>query len=423
MAKGRIKKTTVDEALPQEQDWFLWDERVRGFGLKVTPKGAKTYIFQYRMGGRASKVRRYTIGKHGKLTPDGARKIAERLAAQVAQGEDPQHEKIETRKENAVLAFAAYAEKFAADYLSLRWPKTGKQAAVLLRKYVAPIWRDKPLTAIRRKDMSDVLRPLRSQPATEKSVYAVVRKLFNWAVSEGDINSSPLVGMEAPAGPPARDRVLTDEEVALIWQCSYEMDYPYGPAARVLILTGQRLREVTALSWSELSRDEAMWRLPAPRTKNKVAHTIPLSPAVISELNLIAESQGHQGRWPRAGYVFTTTNGAKPINGFSKAKARLDKVVASALAEMEHPLEMESWRFHDFRRTLATGMQRLGVRFEVTEAILNHVSGAKGGIAGIYQRHDWADEKAAALNAWADHIAYILSGEDRGNVVPLVKAS
>jgi hypothetical protein len=116
MATGRITKSTVDSAQPEAKDWFLWDQRLGGFGLKVTPKGSKSYLFQYRLGGRGSKVRRYTIGKHGKLTPDAARKIAEQLAAQVAQGEDPQASRVKGREEALNLAFTGYVQRFYNEY-------------------------------------------------------------------------------------------------------------------------------------------------------------------------------------------------------------------------------------------------------------------------------------------------------------------
>jgi integrase len=122
-------------------------------------------------------------------------------------------------------------------------------------------------------------------------------------------------------------------------------------------------------------------------------------------------------KWPRRGLLFTTT-GKTPVSGFSKAKKRLD----AAIARLNEGEALEDWTLHDLRRTLATGMQRLGVRFEVTEAILNHVSGSRSGVAGIYQRHDWRPEKQTALQAWSDHIERLMSGADESNVVRLAEA-
>ena len=188
--------------------------------------------------------------------------------------------------------------------------------------------------------------------------------------------------MKAPVGATARERVLTDEELMLVWRASEKLGYPYGPFLRALILSGQRLREVGKLSWSEVSREGAVWTLAGVRTKNGKPHTVPLSGLLIAELDAIAEQ--HLGRepgdWPRRGPVFTTT-GDKPINGYGKIRKRVAKFVNELNQAQDEPIVIEHWVFHDLRRTLASGLQRLGVRFEVTEAILNHVGASKSGVA------------------------------------------
>jgi integrase len=187
---------------------------------------------------------------------------------------------------------------------------------------------------------------------------------------------------------------------------------------RLLLLTGARREEVAALDWSELDRTARVWTLPTGRSKNDVAACQPLSELAVAELDQLATRFGIGRGWPSRGLVLSTT-GYSPISGYSGAKARLDKIVVGLLTEQDTPRDMESWRLHDLRRTVATGLQRLGVRFEVTEAVLNHVSGSKSGVAGIYQRHDWAKEKAVALQAWAEHVRQVLAGVERTNVVEL----
>ena len=134
-------------------------------------------------------------------------------------------------------------------------------------------------------------------------------------------------------------------------------------------------------------------------------------------LDILAKRHGTAAGWPKSGLVFSTT-GNTSVSGYSRAKNRLDKAI-DALAEKQDASPPAPWRLHDLRRTLATGLQRLGVRFEVTEAVLNHVSGSKSGVAGIYQRHDWAPEKVAALEAWAAHVAVLMTGADQTNVIQL----
>ena len=185
----------------------------------------------------------------------------------------------------------------------------------------------------------------------------------------------------------SRDRVLTDRELAAVWCVAEKIGGSFGRIVQLLILTGQRREEVTGLSWPELSEDRLTWTIPGARAKNGKAHIVPL-PAMAREL--LPAKPGVNGQEP--GLVFPGQRGTA-FAGWSKSKAQLD--TSSGVV---------NWRIHDLRRTLATGLQRLGVRLEVTEAVLNHVAGSRGGIVGIYQRHNWALEKRAALEAWADHL-------------------
>lgn len=410
----RITKSSVDAAQQGEKDYLLWDDRLPGFGVKVTPKGSKVFVYQYRLGGRGSPVRRYTIGKFGPITAEQARREAEMLALKVAQGVDPQRMKAETARIAIDLAFNAYVERFHAAYLIKEWPASQRDALALLRRYAAPVLGNKPLTELTRKDVTAVLAGPRDKVATTSLLFATLRRMLRWAVNQGDLERSPMEGMDAPAKAPSRDRVLSDGELRLVWQASHTLGYPFGYIFRLLLLTGARREEVASLDWSELSQEECVWLLPSSRSKNGVSARQPLSTLAMAELVALAE---RAGGWPRAGLLFST-NGMTSVSGHSKAKARLDAAVA-ALADEEGLAPPAPWRVHDLRRTLATGLQRLGVRFEVTEAVLNHVSGAKSGVAGVYQRHDWADEKRDAAQAWADHLSRLLTGVDQTNVLRL----
>jgi len=418
MATGRINKSSVDATRPAAREVLLWDDKVSGFGLKVTPTGAKTYLFQYRLGGRAGKTRRVTIGKHGSLTPDGARKEAERIARLVAQGLDPQQQKQDNARKAVDLAFKGYATTFVDDCLKVRWKASHKDGEALLRLYAVPVLGSKPVHEINRADIRAVLAKSKGKVATSRNLFAVLRRLFRWAVSQGDIDVSPLHGMEPPPLPVKRDRVLSDPELKLAWKAAGSLGYPFGPLVRLLIVTGQRLEEVSGLEWSELTKITSMWALPADRAKNGNASMVPLSKLAVAELSALAKRTGRKDGWPRTGFVFSTT-GNTSVSGHSRAKRRLDKEMIALAAKSDDVSVIVPWRLHDLRRTLATGMQRLGVRFEVTEAILNHVSGSKAGVAGVYQLHDWGPEKKTALQAWSDHIESILSDADNNNVVRL----
>jgi integrase len=397
MPTARITKRSVDVLTPGSADVFLWDEVLKGFGLRLTPKGARSYVVQYRMGGREAPSRRYTIGSHGSpWTPETARREAERILIMVRQGTDPVDAKNQRRREAVDLAFDSYVESFSRLYLKKRW-KDWKLGEGVLRREVVPQLRNKPLPRIARSDLAPIWDRLDDRPAVGRLTHATLRKLFRWAVARGDLDRSPMEGLAAPAGVPARDRVLTDEELAILWKATNRIGRPFGPLFRLLILTGQRREEVAGMDWSELDRGTACWLIPAYRTKNRKAQLVPLS----SEATRVIDEIAGTAKWPRSGYVFSTT-GKTPVSGFSKAKRRLDELMSEALED-----QFSTWRAHDIRRTLATGLQRLGVRFEVTEAVLNHVSGSRSGVAGVYQRYDWAAEKRAALDGWARHLQTI----------------
>ncbi len=431
MAQAKITKRTVDAASAGERDQFLWDDEVRGFGLKVTPAGGKVYVFQYRLArpGEAERTAaaRWTIGRHGKLTPDQARKEAKRLAALVEQGIDPRELEAEKHaakdeadrlaKEKArlesELAFDRMADLWLSHYETekARRPASVRLARLVVTNHLKPALGSKPLSHISRADLQSIIDaiPVR-QKGMRRAVFAYASVLFGWAVKRGDISANPLLAMQKPEAPKARDRVLDDDELASIWKATASLGDPFEAFFRLLILTGQRRSEVAGLNWSELDRATATWTLPAARAKNDAAQIVPLSVQAVLELDRLAKGD----KWPKAGLVLTTT-GKTPISGMSKAKAALD----TAIAEQREGKALPDWRIHDLRRTLATGLQRLGVRFEVTEAVLNHVSGSRAGVAGIYQRHDWKDEKRSALDAWARHVAAILQPADAGNVVQL----
>jgi integrase len=410
MATGRITKSAIDNLHAGERDKLLWDEKLSGFGVKVTPKGKKVFVFQYRLGGRGAKVRRYTIGQFGAFTAEKGRQEAERLSRLVAQGIDPQSDKVDRQRAAVELAFSGYVDRFEKDCLEVKWKASAGEARSMLDRYAVPVLKQKPLPDINRRDIQAVLDPLNDMPASASKMFAILRRMFNFAVARGDLDSSPLDGMEPPPVPDARDRVLEDLELALIWKASGDLGDPFGPWVRLLILTGARREEVAGLSWKELRQDQKLWKLPAERAKNDRAYDIPLSDSAVEAIDGLAKGK----RWPKRGLLFSTT-GKTSVSGYSRAKTRLDKLIA----KLNDKEPLDHWVWHDLRRTLATGMQRLGVRFEVTEAILNHVGGSRSGVAGIYQRHDWRPEKARALQAWSAHISGLVTSADKSNVVNL----
>ncbi len=398
MATGRISKETVGHLQTSSAAAFLWDDELKGFGVRVTSSGSKTYVFQYRMGGREAKTQRYTIGRHGSpWTAATARMEAVRIFTLVRQRANPVDMDKQRRREAVELAFAAYADRFAKSCTGKGWRALVDRS---LRLHLIPVLGHKPLTQIVRSDIVIALDEIpREQIANRRNVFAVARRLFRWAVSRGDIKISPMEGMETPKAVKPRERWLTDKELPRIWNAAPRTHPCFGPIVRLLLATGQRREEVSGLSWSELDRKERMWTLPGERTKNGEPNYIPLNDLAVAELDRVAGAE----KWPTRGRTFATSTGGA-FSGYAKGKLKLDSLIEE---DGEGP--MPPWRLHDLRRTVATGFQRLGVRFEVTEAILNHVGGSRAGVAGIYQRHDWKPEKIEALRVWNAHLQEVLS--------------
>lgn len=431
MAQGTISKRAVDALKATGKTHYLWDNDPIGFGVRVTPAGAKSFIYQFRMGGRGSPVRREIIGRVEKIAPEKARERAHELAHLARVGTDPIEKKKADRKAKTEakltaeqLAFDAYCQRYLDQRVKPEGLASYGNIEMVFRLHAIPALRATPLPDLTKRNMVAVLDRI---PATsfglKRSAFAILNRMMNWAVARGDISANPMFGMKRPSAAPSRDRVLDDDELATIWHAAGKLRAPLGAFYRVLMMTGQRREEVAGMSWAELDRPTAIWTIPASRAKNGSAHLVPLAPAVVEELDWLALARQRRDRtndpdptnWPLGGSVMTF-QGAVSLSGFSKAKRDLDAEIEKVRSDAGR---LSPWRAHDLRRTLATGLQRLGVRFEVTEAVLNHVSGAKSGVAGVYQRHDWREEKRTALEAWARHVAAIVTPAGQTNVVPI----
>lgn len=417
-----ITKRTVDAAEPRSAAWFMWDQgkgSIAGFGLRVSPGGSKAYVLQYRMSG-AKSDRRYTIGRHGPWTPDKARERAAELRRLVDTGVDPfeadeaAHKGREReRVANLERAFDVVADSWLKSYKLDRHGKPRRQSSVNLATTVARHLKaqfgSRRIDELGRADIIaalDAIAP--GKVAMRSSVFSYGRILWKWAFARELVDVIPFAALSAPAKPVSRDVILTDAELPIIWRATRKVEYPFGPAFRLLLLTGQRRSEVFGMTWEELDKKAATWTIPADRAKNGQTHVVPLSDLAVAEITAMLTQPGQKApeNWPKRGLVFTTNN-KTAASGISKAKLRLD-AAANEIAG-EGGAKVSEWRLHDLRRTVATGLQKLGVRMEVTEAVLNHISGSKAGIVGIYQRHDWADERRAALDLWAAHVAGLIA--------------
>jgi integrase len=281
-----------------------------------------------------------------------------------------------------------------------------------------------PLEEITKKHVIHMLNQIGKRPraANSKSggavqmnrTFSMVRAIFNWAVSQARLESSPLDGMKKPRSEDERERVLSDDEIRWFWGACDDVGYPFGHVGKLLLSTLQRRSEVSDLPWPELDLRNTTWNIPGPRTKNKNAHIVHLSTGALRILK--------NTPLPHTGFVFTTL-GDRPVSGFAKAKELLDQAMLirrrrelglpeddagmrkllKIAADKPLPIEIPEWTYHDLRRTGTTKMagKPLKVPPHVVDKILNHSKGTIRGVAKIYNREEYLEERAEALDAWS----------------------
>jgi integrase len=425
-----VKRIESADAKPARQE--IPDGLLVGLYLVVQPSGAKSFAVRYRYAGQPRKL---TLGAFPAVTLDAARDIGGKALRAAAEGRDPATEKQERKGESKRAAleeargkrdlFENVAREFVerhamkstrettwretARILGLRPDAEGK--LVEFGGDVIPAWKGRKVQDITKRDVITLLDAVNDRaPIMANRVLAAVRKLFNWCLARDVIQVSPCSLIEPPSPERSRDRILRDDELRLVWNAAGADASPFGPLVKLLILTGQRLAEVGGMRWGELDLETKLWTLPAERVKNGERHEVPLSDAAVGILRALPRIKTTKG------FVFTTTRDAA-VSGFSRAKDRLDAAVEASLAKGAKP--PEHWTFHDLRRTMASGMARLGIQLPVIEKVLNHSSGSFRGVVGVYQRHSYADEKRQALDAWASFVQSTVSGEPRANVVTL----
>ena len=329
-----------------------------------------------------------------------ARAKAKGILGAIANGEDPRE-----TKRAAVKTAAKTVEVVAADFIKRHAkvhnkPRTWAETERLIAGDIIKIWGKRPITSIDQHDVVALLDAVtdRGSPIAANRVLAAGRKMFNWAIERGTLKVSPFDRVKAPTKEVSRDRVLVDSELALILQAADQLGPVLGAFVKILTLTGQRREEVAGMMWTELDADLTMWTIPRERTKNGIVHPIPTVPWVRSILTGLPRLEGSD-------FVLTTT-GRSSISGYSKCKAALD----AAITELNGGVPIPPFPMHDLRRSMASHMARLGVGLPTIEKLLNHTGGSFAGIVGVYQRHDFANEKRQAFEIWAQHLLALGTG-------------
>lgn len=379
--------------LPADKtDHIEWDEKLPGFGLRLRGS-ARTWIAQSRLHGKTVRIK---LGTADKMDAEAARRLAKQALGQIEEGINPHAVRQEAR-DKAAETFGAVAKLYLTHARARLKPRSMKEVTRHIGKHLA-CFDGELIHAINRRQVSLRLAEIAedSGPAAANRVRATLSALFGWAMREGIVDTNPVIGTNKATKSGARERVLTDAELAAIWAACRDDDH--GRIVKLLMLTGQRRDEVGAVTWDEIDLNREIWNLPAERSKNHRAHSIPLSPAAVA----ILQSMPRRVRNGAPDCVFGKSG--RRFSGWSKAKAALDRRIR----------EPAPWRLHDLRRTAATVMaDRLGVLPHVVEAVLNHVSGHKAGVAGVYNRARYEAEMRDALNRWDEYLQSIVGGTVR----------
>lgn len=407
----KMTAVTVEKMKPGETRIEKPDTLVKGLMLIVQTTGSKSWQLRYRAGGVR---RRMALGSYPDVSLADARKAATEALVVVSGGGDPVGEK---RAEKVVAELSErdkvenLVEQFAKRHLSTL--KSGATVKRELERHVVSVWGERDIHSITKRDVIDLLDGIADsgRGVSGNRVRSYVNKFLNWCVERDVIDHSPAMGVKPVVKEKSRDRFLSDDEIRWLWKACDRVGQPWGPLGKLLLLTGQRRGEVCGMTDREI--DGGLWSLSGERTKNGRAHTVPLSDAAVAVLGSVGRIKGARG-------LILTTTGDTPLSGNHKGRNHLAKAMAEiASEEAGKPIEIDHWTFHDLRRTAATGMARLGIPVRVTEAVLNHVSGTGGGIVAVYQRHDFAEEKRQALDAWASFVIDLVEGHRDDNVVKI----
>jgi integrase len=374
---------------------IAYDDDLGGFGLRIRAGGARTWIYQFKIG---SKSRRITLGSAKALSLVDARAAAAELHAKVKLGRDPAGEKWENRA-RAVETVAAALQSYLAYQRKRIRPRSYTEVERHLLKNCKTL-HNIPLTRVDRRTVASRLTSIATKcgDVTANRTRSSLSAFFAWAMREGLVDVNPVLGTNTQPER-TRDRVLSDDELKVIWNGLGADDY--STVVRLLMLTGQRADEIASLSWSEVGGDRIT--LPATRTKNGREHVVPLSPMARS---MFADRQRTDD------FVFGRRHG-RPFRGWGVCKAALDQRIRDRGATLA------PWVHHDLRRTMATWLAETGTPPHVIEAIINHVSGHKSGVAGIYNRASYEPQKRIALEKWAAHIETLVTGKRSSTIVTL----
>jgi integrase len=393
-----LRGSTLQPAAPGTRI-TIWDSAIPGGNIQITATGNISYGLQKRRKGQRHAPRRlvgyaWKLGQKPPIALADLHDMARAMLLDYAKGVDPKvrvRAAQEAAEKDSRETFSAVAKDFLADHVA--GLRSGHSVKLVFEAEILPVLGKRPIAEISDSDIARLVKGIaKTRVHRARNVLALLKGFFRWTIGQRayGLRSSPCDGltMNGLAGRvEPRQRVLTDGEIAAIGAATAAMGYPAGPFVRLLLLTGQRLREVSEMAWSEVDLDKALWTIAPSRMKNGAAHVVPLASESLALLRSVPCGSGK--------YVFSTCGGRKPISGFSKLKSRID----AALPEPITP-----WRFHDLRRTMQTGLSMLGVPDVVAELAIAH---SQKGSHRVYNQHGYLTEKRNAMERWEAHLRSI----------------
>jgi integrase len=374
-----------------------WDTKVPGFGVRTTDRGAKSYVLYTRYPPSKSPARR-ALGDAGKMTLAAGRKKAREWLDLIEQGIDPAARHQQAEEHDRRVTFGKVAEDWLSEVVRGR-QRQARTVELDLRREFIPRWGKRPITGISALDIRDAIKEVKERaPSQARNILGHLKRLFAWAEAQQvyGLDQSPVDRLKPTAivgKKNSRQRVLTDTEMRALWRAAEKLGYPYGDVFRLLALTGQRKSEVAEARWCEFDLQKKLWVIPPERMKGDAAHEVPITDDAMTLLASLPRFNGGD-------YLFSTTFGARPVNGFSTAKVNLDYAMRVELGHAVDPFVT-----HDVRRTMRTGLSALPIPDRVRELVIAH---AQQGMHKVYDQHSYREEKRHALNLWAARLRNII---------------
>ena len=375
MERKQLTDDVIAALAPKRKRRLVYDTEVRSLAVSVSPKGKRTFVVVKRLNGNKHASRR-RLGVVGRMSIEQARERA--LKADMRPTDK----------------FGDVAERF---FEHIQRQRRAAEVERTIRRELIPKWENRAVGTIAKSDVREVVQAInaRGKPGVARHVLSYSSRLFNWAAHEDLIEHSPCISIDAKTllgERVVRDRVLSDDEIRAVWLAADRRGHPFGTFAQLLLATGQRRADVAFARWRELVIDEQFWEIPASRFKSNRKHIVPLSKLALDIIAKLPQSGDPKSRLLQ-------------FNDFSKAKARLDKLMLAELRKRNARATLPRWTYHDLRRTMRTRLSELRVPEHVSEAVIGH---QKSGLNKVYNLYEYLDEKREALDAWAKRLSGIV---------------